>query len=130
MKKDIGQPKSDESSKPETRIYWAGAKGYRIANFQPEIKQGGNIVQAEQPLVIHGHVLQTDNLKKIAFIEKSNAFQAGRIKRVDSLAEAQKLTTALQHRESQVQQVNTDEVIENPTEAGIATVAGADMGAG
>lgn len=127
MSKDEEQLKA---SKPEMQIYWTGAKGYRIANFRPEIKQAGEIVQAEQPLVIHGHVLQTDDPEKIAFVEKSNAFSAGRIVRVDSLKEAEMRTRKLQHEASQAQQVNESTVVEPPTEAGIVTVAGAGTGAG
>lgn len=116
----------------DIRIYWAGAKKYQIGNFRPEVREGGHIVTPEQPLTIYGHVITLDNndtvgptsgRKKIAFIEKSTAFRDGEVKLVESLVEANKLTTALQHSRNQQMQQNVDEVKETPEQVKIDTVA-------
>lgn len=81
-----------ENLSPKTRIYWAVPKGMQLANFQPEVKQAGSIIQAEAPLVFVDHVHVTDDPKEQGFIENSDAFKSGKIKKVSTLAEAAKLT--------------------------------------
>ena len=125
---------SAQKKEPDIHIYWAGAKRYQIGNFRPEVKDGGSIIQPEQPLTIWGHVLQldknnADDRKKITFIEKSTAFKDGEVVRMESIAEANKRTAALQHSRTQQMQQNKDEVSESPEQVKVSIVASASASA-
>lgn len=76
-------------------IFWATAKGYSIANFVPERKEAGSLIQAEGSLDFVDHIRVTDDPKIIKFIENSNGFKAGAIRRVASLEEAAALTAGV-----------------------------------
>lgn len=99
LKKDEKTKKEDFASTPsdegrsESRIYWAKAKGYQIANFEPEKKQGGSIIKPERPLRFTDHIKMTSDKKEIAFIESSDAFISGAVVRVKTLEEAAALTS-------------------------------------
>ncbi len=113
------------------KIYWAGAQTYQIANWRPEIKQNGNVVQMEGPLTIYGHVLQTSDPKKIRFIEKSGVLESGEIVLVETLEEANLKTARLTAQRRQGLVKNDNVTIEKTAEqVQMATVASVAEGAG
>ena len=72
-----------------TNHYVAPAKEYQIANFVPEKREGGDIVRREVPLRFFGHIKSTKDPKEVAFIENSDAFKAGVIKKYGKYEDAQ-----------------------------------------
>jgi len=82
----------DVATLQEERIYWARAAGLSIANFVREEREGNYIAQPEASLNFSNHIKVTDDPEIIKFIESSQAFRDGRVKRVDTLEEAYKLT--------------------------------------
>ena len=85
-------PTFSDEKKPEERIYWARASGLSIANFVKEKREGNAIVQPEASLNFNDHIKITGDPEVIKFIEGSNAFRDGRVKRVADLKEANALT--------------------------------------
>jgi len=88
-------PTFPDESKPEQRIYWAKAAGLSIANFVKEVREGNAIVTPEASLNFTNHIKMTEDPKEIEFIEKSQSFRDGRVKRVESLKEAHVLTAQI-----------------------------------
>lgn len=90
--------KKDEEAKgneSERCIYWSTARGHQIANFRKEIKEGGQIIQSEVPLKFNDHIYIAENPVEAKFIEASQSFENGRVRKVKSLAEAQALTQSV-----------------------------------
>jgi hypothetical protein len=94
VKRGPGRPPISPEDK--RRIFWARARGYQLANFRPEQRDGaGRVTQYEQPLVFTDHILVTDDPKKIKYIRGSKAFESGAIVEVDTIQEAQRLSAAI-----------------------------------
>ena len=89
-------PTFPDEDKPEQRIYWARAVGLSIANFVKEVREGNSIVTPEASLNFTNHIKMTEDPEEIKFIENSQSFRDGRVKRVESLKEANLLTAQVQ----------------------------------
>lgn len=84
-----------DRSRAEARFYWSTAEKCTLANFVPEKKEGGVMVQPEKSLTFTNRMFVTSDPKQIAFIENHPSFHSKTIRRVSSAAEAKKLTMAL-----------------------------------
>lgn len=117
-----------ETQEKKTKIYWVPNKAYRLANWQKEVKSGGDMIQPEASLVIYG-VLQTSDRKKIKFIEASPGFKSGEIELVESLAHAEAKTHEFNRKRMEARVTDKDEVdqgIQDPTT--ITAFAGEGVG--
>ena len=92
-------------------IYFAPAKEYQIANYRKEVKQAGDIISTECPWRFSEHLTITDEDEVIEFIEKSNAFKAGIIKRCKNREEANQMVLGARAmkgvKEAQVQDISS-----------------------
>lgn len=99
-KVDVANQEGKEAE-DRTVVYWAPSPGYKIGNFVKEAWSGGRCIQHEASLAFLNHIKTadpgTDEGKEIiTFIEKSNAFEAGIIKKCEDMTEAQTHTAKLQ----------------------------------
>ncbi len=103
-----------QEAEERTKIYWSPASEYQIANFVPE-KKGlvGNIIQAEAPLKFSNHIVSTDDQKKIDYIEASDAFKAGIIRKCKTREEALGHTAA-QDAMKTVKEINCEDITVAP----------------
>lgn len=90
------EEKVQEAPVVEENIYWARASQFQLANYIPEIKsQQDNIQRREVPIRFTGNMYVTSDPKEIEYIEASEAFENGSIKKCKNRAEAQELTRGL-----------------------------------
>ena len=92
VKEEGFAPTFSDENKPEKRIYWSRAVGLSIANFVKEVREGNAIVTPEASLNFTNHLKMTEDPEEIKFIESSQSFRDGKVKRVESLEEAHVLT--------------------------------------
>lgn len=98
-----------KSDKPERCVYWSTARGHQIANLRKEIKEGGSIIQSEVSLKFTDHIYIAEDPAEAEFIEASQSFENGRVRKVKSLAEAQALTQSVR-RMRKVTQISSSYV--------------------
>jgi predicted metal-dependent hydrolase len=86
-----------EEANSRLRIYWAPASEYQLGNFKEEVRaQSGHIIQREDSIRFSGNIKTTDDSATIDYIEESDAFKAGIIKRAKDMNQANEWT--IQHR--------------------------------
>lgn len=97
---DVANQEGKEAGE-RTVVFWAPSPGYKIGNYVEEKWSGGRCVQHEASLGFMNHILVCDpdlaeGKKQLEFVEKSNAFEAGIIKRCKDMDEAMSHTAKLQ----------------------------------
>ena len=101
-----------ESTEPEEPkppvIFWARAASYQIANFKPEVYEGGKMAQREEPIRFHEHILTTNDKKVINFVRKSGKFGIA-VHECETMADALKLS-AQQRQRKGLRDVKTEDV--------------------
>lgn len=114
LKEEGFTPTFPDENKSEERIYWARAAGLSIANFAKEIREGNAIVQIEASLKFSNHIKVTDDPGVIKFIEESQTFRDGRVKRVATLEEAYTLTAQVRQLR-QIREIESSVDEKSPT---------------
>lgn len=92
---ELQKEKADAENKKNikaTMIYWAPASEFQIGNYVQEKWEGNRLIQPEDSLRFRENILATSDPKEIAFIEASNSFKAGVIKKCESMAVAAVMT--------------------------------------
>jgi len=79
-------------------LYFSPAAKMQIANFTPEEKSGGQLIHPEKPLEFSNHVYVTDDVKVMEFIENSNAFKSGQVRKCPTMEELKSLMAQRQAR--------------------------------
>lgn len=113
-RKEDFTPTFPDKEESKDRIYWARASGLSIANFVKEKREGNAIVQPEASLKFNDHIKITGDPEMIKFIEGSNAFRDGRVKRVDTLEEAYVLTAQVR-KLRQIREIESSVDEKSPT---------------
>ena len=88
-----------------SRLYWSPASKQQIANRQPEIKQGGQLIQPEKPLRFSDNTYLAKTQEDIDFIENSDDFQNNIIKVAPNMQTARAWTMQQDRRKAQVQTI-------------------------
>jgi len=113
-KEEEPKEESYEPTFPEQRIYWARAAGLSIANFVKEVREGNAIVTPEASLKFNNHIKMTEDPKEIEFIESSQSFRDGRVRRVASLKEAHLLTAQIASTRT-IREITSTSDVTHPT---------------
>lgn len=96
-----------EEPKPPV-IFWARAANYQIANFKPEVYEGGKMAQREEPIRFHEHILTTNDPKVVKFVRKSRQFGIA-VHECETMADA--LNRSAQQRQRRgLRDVKTEDV--------------------
>ena len=113
LKAKLSEPDSAPENKFQEVIYWAPASEYQLANFQEEERAHGSdrVTKREQPLRFVRNMFTARDQREVDFIESSNAYQAGIIKKCVDVQEALGLTQKHVNEKGATQQVKVETVV-------------------
>lgn len=89
------EPKQAVQGEPKKVVFWSRQEKCRLANFRPEKREGGMIVEIEQSLPFEERMLITTDPEKIEFVRNHPACQNGDVVECASIEEAQAKTKEL-----------------------------------
>jgi len=109
---EIDAEKADKESAEameRTAVFWHRCKLGQVGNYQKEERyHSGDIKSREIPVRFFDHIFTTDKPDEIKFLEESDSFKAGTIKRAANMKEARAWTNQQAARKAGVREFKSE----------------------